>query len=517
MLGRPLQKSTAAKILADPGFDPVATSSVNGVSLLSGVDERDRDRAPRRCASSSPRSSRRSRRPRQDGRRRRARLHLPHPGRHRSPRAHALALVGARTARPWPRRASADRTRPRRGRDLHPGERSRPSTKPIPASRHAPHVARPVAEFAEVKFRTVSWLLASQNSGAFDPAHPGIETVTALVAIPKPALVTGTCPAARRAVHGCELRAARGVRARPRLGKAAVLPLAGALAARGFVVAAIDLPMHGERSYCSGSGANAQAAANDVLPCGLCRLAPVRSSRTSPRRWTWTRAGPSDRGLRDLPGRRGAYARLPNRLRGHQPERHAQPRLPLRGRRRKGFAFASANRLISLNFFRVRDALRQDVIDVSALVKALAPIGEVRRRVRDLPRGKPRASPSTTTRSTGSATPAASSRTPPSLAANPRISRAATTRAARRRSTSSRTPRRATTGTSSRCSAAPGSPRGRPTTSSSSRSGSGSSTRRSRPTSRGTSSGASGTPLPNPFAGAAARRRSGAPSPPARC
>jgi hypothetical protein len=34
MLGRPLVKSTVAKILTDPGFDPVATSSVNGKSGL---------------------------------------------------------------------------------------------------------------------------------------------------------------------------------------------------------------------------------------------------------------------------------------------------------------------------------------------------------------------------------------------------------------------------------------------------------------------------------------------------
>jgi pimeloyl-ACP methyl ester carboxylesterase len=42
----------------------------------------------------------------------------------------------------------------------------------------------------------------------------------------------------------------------------------------------------------------------------------------------------------------------------------------------KGTAFASANRLLTLNFFRVRDALRQNIIDNSALVKALAPIGK---------------------------------------------------------------------------------------------------------------------------------------------
>jgi hypothetical protein len=42
----------------------------------------------------------------------------------------------------------------------------------------------------------------------------------------------------------------------------------------------------------------------------------------------------------------------------------------------KGTAFASANRFVSLNFFRTRDALRQNTIDVSAVVKALAPVGD---------------------------------------------------------------------------------------------------------------------------------------------
>ena len=39
MLGRPLQKSTIGKILTSSGFDPVATSSVDGKSRLSGIPD----------------------------------------------------------------------------------------------------------------------------------------------------------------------------------------------------------------------------------------------------------------------------------------------------------------------------------------------------------------------------------------------------------------------------------------------------------------------------------------------
>jgi hypothetical protein len=42
----------------------------------------------------------------------------------------------------------------------------------------------------------------------------------------------------------------------------------------------------------------------------------------------------------------------------------------------KGVPYVSANYLVSLNFFRTRDSLRQDIIDQSALVKALAPTGQ---------------------------------------------------------------------------------------------------------------------------------------------
>jgi hypothetical protein len=145
--------------------------------------------------------------------------------------------------------------------------------------------------------------------------------------------------------------------------KAEVLPIAASLADKGFIVAAIDLPLHGERSYCSGSGATAQATANAM--CCPVTLCPTEAS-TCAFKANLTSSVDVDSGgvvqigvCEKAPGVRG-------RMLNHRWDSATTPSP-------KGVAFASANRLISLNFFRVRDSLRQDVIDVSALVKALAP------------------------------------------------------------------------------------------------------------------------------------------------
>jgi pimeloyl-ACP methyl ester carboxylesterase len=118
-----------------------------------------------------------------------------------------------------------------------------------------------------------------------------------------------------------------------------MLTVAQSLAAKGFVVAAIDAPYHGDRAFCAQSsdcsadgtaaGADgvctpdqARAGQGDAVPPGTCTTGTLR---------------PSD----------------------------------------NLSTIASGNYFISGNFFRIRDALRQGLIDQSALVLALArpPVG----------------------------------------------------------------------------------------------------------------------------------------------
>jgi dienelactone hydrolase len=101
-----------------------------------------------------------------------------------------------------------------------------------------------------------------------------------------------------------------------------LLSVANDLASRGFVVAAIDAPFHGDRAYCD---------SNDDCDGGTCTL--DASNQKAPGVCTG-----------------GALAFDPARL----------------------TTVASGNYFISENFFRIRDAIRQDLLDHSALVLAVA-------------------------------------------------------------------------------------------------------------------------------------------------
>jgi len=228
----------------------------------------------------------------------------------------------------------------------------------------------PIAEFAEVSLPTISLLLNSQNEGAFDPAHPVAEPITALVAIPNPALVTGACPPGSPAfattthcaplvvyVHGTTRS------------KADVLPVAAALTAQGFVVAAIDGEKRGDRSYCTSD--------SQCCPSPVCGPASGTAPSTCAIKTNFTT--PSDGGTpigvcESAPGVRGSY--LNQRVDCTQPFLADGTTPNPACLSPKGIPYVSANYLITANFFRSRDSLRQDIIDESALVKALAPTGQ---------------------------------------------------------------------------------------------------------------------------------------------
>jgi len=212
-----------------------------------------------------------------------------------------------------------------------------------------------ISGFAEVTFSTNNLLLSGRSQGALDPARPTPETIRALVAIPNPALVTGACPAGFPAGRTCAplvvfrhgIPGSRGQ----------MLLLAEAMAAKGFVVAAIDGEKFGDRTYC---GAATQAAADQqCLPPSTCVNDPVLK----------TAADAGVVGRCTITGTPGNFV-----LRKRIDCTSADPTPCIQASATaKGLPLESGRFFVSLNLFRTRDSFRQDIIDQSALVSALAP------------------------------------------------------------------------------------------------------------------------------------------------
>jgi len=108
-----------------------------------------------------------------------------------------------------------------------------------------------------------------------------------------------------------------------------MIAFANALAARGFIVAAIDFPLHGDRAYCS-----ADSVATDCNAGSTCDLIP----------------GGAGQGDAKPPG----ICSTGNRLNASLS------------------TVASGRYFVTANFFRARDAFRQNLIDQSALVLSMA-------------------------------------------------------------------------------------------------------------------------------------------------
>lgn len=204
------------------------------------------------------------------------------------------------------------------------------------------------AEVYEVRFTSVD--ATSKVNGALDPAALAsaashLTTLKALVAVPDPTLVPTSCPAPASAlkcaplvVFGHGLRGHKGnLLVRPDGTPASVDPTVNSLLARGFVVAAIDFPQHGERTWC--------------LASSDCDLGAPGSGGGTCTKFTTPAGAPSLMGDVDANGVPTApgvcTAGTPN------PARSGQT-------------------FISSNFFRIRDAFRQNLLDQSALVLALA-------------------------------------------------------------------------------------------------------------------------------------------------
>jgi hypothetical protein len=211
----------------------------------------------------------------------------------------------------------------------------------------------------EVIHATITTLdLESDITGAFDPTiltdavktGKALKKLRVLIATPKAANVATTCPAA----YG----PAAGKACAPLLvfhhglggSKASMLAVANEYTKRGFVVAAIDGSKHGDRSWCSadaqckggaaGSCVKIAGGANqgDLVAPGICSTGNLK---------VFTNCS--------TPACAGAWAAYTDSDGG--PD---------------GYARNSSNYFVSANFFRTRDTLRQDLIDQSALILALA-------------------------------------------------------------------------------------------------------------------------------------------------
>jgi hypothetical protein len=189
-----------------------------------------------------------------------------------------------------------------------------------------------IAKFYDVTFTSIDGI--DKTTGALRPTlaqdlgNPAVvptllTSLHALVAVPDAASVAGLpicagatirCP--RLVVFGHGLNGS----------KEQLFAVASSLASRGFVAAAIDFPLHGSRNWC---GANADCVVPGTAVQGTCQ----------------TFTGAAGQGDAIPPG---------------QCIAGSVPVVP-----------ADSRYFISANFFRTRDAFRQDVLDVSALGLAL--------------------------------------------------------------------------------------------------------------------------------------------------
>ncbi|MFT3912766.1 MAG: hypothetical protein QM704_01380 [Anaeromyxobacteraceae bacterium] len=207
-----------------------------------------------------------------------------------------------------------------------------------------------LAEVLETSIQTFN--LLDPASGAFfaSVGSGSLETVPVLVAVPKatnPNLAA--CPGALSALKCAPVVVFRHGFGR---GRADMLTVANGLAAKGLITIAVDAAKHGDRSLCN---------KGDVTISGFPICADHTSACSSP-------LPPGAQGDAKPPGTCGAvgYAMKP------VSEACAASPASCGWDGKHGIPIVSGNFLVSVNFFRTRDTLRQDAIDQSQLVRALA-------------------------------------------------------------------------------------------------------------------------------------------------
>jgi hypothetical protein len=209
-----------------------------------------------------------------------------------------------------------------------------------------------IGEVLETTTPTVN--LLDRYTGAFDPDSGNwrLKDIPATVVVPTPTALAGApdCPAPLT-----------GLKCPPLVifhhglggGRAQMLLVADHLAAQGFVVAALDAPLHGDRSYCA-QDADCLLDAGGAGTCTPVAPPGTPQGDESPPPGTCT-AGTLVRSpvLCATPQCFADYAAVPASQRG-------------------GVADTSASYFVSGNLYRLRDSMRQDLVDVSSLALALA-------------------------------------------------------------------------------------------------------------------------------------------------
>jgi hypothetical protein len=192
-----------------------------------------------------------------------------------------------------------------------------------------------IDEILEVDIMTFNAL--DPASGAFlaDPSKALPEQIHVLIATPKPLTVTKMCGPIKCAPmmvfrHGLGR------------GRADMLSVADTNAAAGMVTVAIDAAKHGDRSFCTSGPASATTGCNGGAACVTALPAGAQGDVNPP----------------GTCGVAGFFKR---------------PLNPAAVGATDGIPAVSGNFLVSANFFRTRDSMRQDLIDESQLVHVLAP------------------------------------------------------------------------------------------------------------------------------------------------
>jgi hypothetical protein len=203
-----------------------------------------------------------------------------------------------------------------------------------------------IDEILEVDITTFN--LLDPVTGAFkaDPKLAAAEPIHVLIATPK-AAKAAACQGALAPFGRCApMMVFRHGLTR---GRADMLLIADAFAAAGMATVAIDAAKHGDRTLCNTHpDPNDPNPANRISGCiGTCTALPGAVGQGDP-------ATPGQPGTCDASGLLKA------------------PVTPGATGNTDGIAVLSSNYLISANFFRTRDSLRQDVIDQSQLVRAIA-------------------------------------------------------------------------------------------------------------------------------------------------
>jgi hypothetical protein len=202
-----------------------------------------------------------------------------------------------------------------------------------------------IGQVLEAKLVTLN--LLDPLTGAFksDPTQAQAEVINALISVPvTPARTSqGLTPLVifRHGLGG---------------GRADMLALADAFAQRGVILAAIDAAKHGDRAFCTKGVSTVSAGGVQIPVCadGAACQSPLPAGAQG----DLAPPGTCAAGFFYAPV--SGACNVPASCPGYD---HTKGGIPV----------VSANYLVSANFFRTRDTMRQDLIDQSQLIHVLAP------------------------------------------------------------------------------------------------------------------------------------------------